>query len=291
MTSARWVQDEHRQLCRTDGYMVIRDVVPPELTHNAAREIAAFVGADLNDSASWYNSPAVLDGLVPLHHAQSLWDIRQCGNLYEAFAEFWGDPHLLVDINRCIFRPPAHSNHSQISYGNIHWDTDPRAPGKGSLQGIVLLTDVGRNGGGYQCLPSVFQNLEAWLAQNARENFDFFNPGLNDGWAGFDRSWIKQWFRVKPKQIQGKAGDLILWSTRLPHGSATNLSQRPRIAMSVSMQPPPADDHYRESLKDWWRTKRAPLYWRGLPGQLDPEPGESAVLSELGLKLIGVLPW
>ena len=53
-------------------------------------------------------------------------------------------------------------------------------------------------------------------------DFDFFNPGLNDRVA---------------TQVEAKAGDVILWSTRLPHGTASNLSDRPRVAAFVTMQP------------------------------------------------------
>jgi ectoine hydroxylase-related dioxygenase (phytanoyl-CoA dioxygenase family) len=183
----------------------------------------------------------------------------------------------MVDINRCIFRPPVHPGLPTISHGSIHWDADPRAPQPASLQAVVLLTDVSRDGGGFQCLPEVYQNLDAWLERYAhRDDFDFFEPGLN------------HW---RTTQVEGKAGDVILWSTKLPHGSATNLSKRPRIAAFVTMQPPADYAQLRESLKSWWLTKRAPNCWRGLPGQLDPEPGNPAVLSELSLKLIGVLPW
>jgi hypothetical protein len=89
---------------------------------------------------------------------------------------------------------------------------------------------------------------------------------------------------------------VILWSTKLPHGTVPNFSDRPRCAAFVTMQPAaydvqPWDPQLREKMKVWWLTGRAPDHWRGLPGQLDPEPGAPAVLSELGLKLIGVLPW
>jgi hypothetical protein len=257
--------------------MVVRNVVPRCVTANAVCEIASFLGADLADRTTWYSGAPQLDGIVPLHHAQGLWDIRQCPNLHEVFTEVFGNPRLMVDINRCIFRPPIHPRFPTISYGTIHWDTDPRAPGPGSVQGVVLLTDVCREGGGFQCLPEVYQNLEAWLRLHAcRDDFDFFNPGLN------------HW---KATQIEGKAGDVILWSTKLPHGTATNSSDRPRVASFVSMGPAPDDAQLRESMKTWWLTKRAPDHWRGMPGQLDPERGSPAVLSELGLKLIGVLPW
>jgi hypothetical protein len=88
--------------------MVMRNVVPTSVTSNAVREIAAFLGADLADSTTWYGGAAQLDGIVPLHHPQSLWEIRQCPNLYRLFTEFFGTRRLMVDINRCIFRPPVH---------------------------------------------------------------------------------------------------------------------------------------------------------------------------------------
>jgi hypothetical protein len=273
----RWITHQDRLQFHANGYMVIRNVVPEAITSKAVREIAAFVGADMADPATWYGGAPVLDGIVPLHHAQSLWDIRQCPNLYQVFAEFFGRAQLMVDINRCIFRPPVHPSHPTISQGTIHWDTDPRAPGPGSLQAVVLLTNVSRNGGGFQCLPKIYRNLDAWLERNAKRNdFDFFNPGLN---------------RVRAEHITVAAGDVILWSTKLPHGSAANSSKGPRIAAFVSMQIPLDDPQIRESMKTWWLTRRAPDYWRGLPGQLDPEPGEPAILTDLGLKLIGALPW
>ena len=51
--------------------MIIRNVVPADLTANAVREIAAFVGADLADSTTWYGGAPQLDGVVPMHDAQS----------------------------------------------------------------------------------------------------------------------------------------------------------------------------------------------------------------------------
>ena len=257
--------------------MVIRNVIPANLTSLAVRDIAAFVGADLADCRTWYRGKTVLNGVVPMHHAQSLWDIRQLPDLYQVFTEFFGTPRLRVDINRCIFRPPMHWRFPKMSRGDIHWDADPRAAEEASLQAVVLLTGVSRDGGGFQCLPEVYRNLDAWLKRYAsKQEFNFYHPGLND---------------CPATQVEGQAGDVILWSSKLPHGSARNLSNRPRIATFVTMQPPEDSPELRESMKTWWLTKRAPDQWRGLPGQLDPEPGAPAVLSELGLKLIGVSPW
>ena len=263
----RWIRDEDREHFQSHGYLPIRNVVPRHLTQNAARDIAAFVHADLDDSRTWYRNAPQNDGVVPMHQSQSLWDIRQCPNLHEVFSDFWGNHRLMVDINRCVFRPPRHPDWPTLSHGDIHWDTDPRQSGEASLQCVVLLTDIARDGGGFQCAPEVYQNLEAWLDRHARgKNFNFLKPGLKDG---------------PTTQIEGKAGDIILWSSKLPHGSAVNLSPRPRIASFVSMQPPPDSPALRASMKKWWLSKQAPEWWRGLPGQLETEPGPPAILSPL----------
>jgi hypothetical protein len=145
-----WIREQDRLRFYSEGYMVIRGVVPRAITENAVREIAAFLAADLNDRSTWYGGAPELDGIVPLHHAQSLWDIRQCPNLHQVFAEFFETPRLMVDMNRCIFRPPVDPKYPTISHGTIHWDTDPRSSEPSSLQGVVLLTDVARDGGGFQ---------------------------------------------------------------------------------------------------------------------------------------------
>jgi hypothetical protein len=257
--------------------MVIRNVVPRSLTRNAVRDIAAFVRADLTDNATWYGSPPQLDGVVPLHHAQSLWDIRQC-------------PESLPDVQGVLWNSASPRGHEQVHFSapspsrlpgyrlrNDSLGYRPESFGAGIVAGRCTFDRRSPRWGGFQCIPEIYRNLEECLEQNAgRNDFDFFNPGLN------------HW---KTTQVEGKAGDVILWSTKLPDGSAINLSDRPRIAAFVSMQPAADNTQIREPMRSWWLTKRAPDYWRGLPGQFDPEPGPPAVLSDLGLKLIGLAPW
>lgn len=272
----QWITERDRRQFEEDGYMVVRGVVPAHFVEQAVGDIAAFVRADLRDSTTWYNGPPDIDGVVPLHHAQSLWDIRQLPSLYQVFAGFFGTPRLMLDINRCLFRPPVDPGRPGVSGPTMHWDADPRSPLESSLQAVILLSNVRRNGGGFHCIPEIFRDLDAWLDRNARAEFDFIEPGLS---------------HANTTQVEGAAGDVILWSTKLPHGSAINLSNQPRMAMFVTMQPPEDEVEAGESLQRWWRTKRAPDHWRGMPGQLDPEPGPPAVLSQLGLKLIGATPW
>jgi hypothetical protein len=274
-----WIHASDRRHFETEGYMVIRNVIPESLIAAAVRDIAAFVGADLSDSRTWYNGPPVLDGVVPMHHAQSLWDIRQHPNLHEVFTEYFGFHQLMLDINRCIFRPPVHPSHPERSQSDIHWDTDPRVEIDGNVQAGVQLTPISPATGGFQCIPGIYRNLNAWLARHAHNNSSFrmVDPGLKD---------------TETVQVTANVGDLIIWSTKLPHGSAANHSKQPRIAMFVTLTPPEDSQEFRDGMKDLWLTRRAPEYWRGMPGQLDPEPGAApAQLTELGRKLLGLDPW
>ncbi|MBL8212884.1 MAG: phytanoyl-CoA dioxygenase family protein [Bryobacterales bacterium] len=274
----KWIHARDRYQFATNGYMVIRNVIPESLVANAVRDIADFVGADLADSGTWYRAPAVLDGVVPMHHAQSFWEIRQHPNLYQVFSEHFGTGRLRVDINRCMFRPPVHPKHPTRSLGDIHWDTDPQADEEPTLQAVVLLSPIGNDRGGFQCIPEIYRNLRTWLKENLRtdEVFDFRHAALR---------------HPGTIQVEANAGDIIIWSTKLPHGSAVNRSSQPRMAMFVTLQPPQDSQALRDQIKELWLTKRAPEHWRDLPSQLDPEPGPPAELTELGRKLLGLHPW
>lgn len=274
-----WISKSDRLLLKSDGYMVMKNVVPDALIKKACQEVASTVGADLNVPSSWYKGHMQNNGLVPVCHLQSIWDIRQHYNVYSAFSElFYGEKELYVDFNRCCFRPPYNKKYPTLSLGEIHWDIDPRKGSDGWIQGIVLLTDISQNTGGFQCIPSVYQNVESWLAKNAGgDNFDHFNPGLNEH---------------PTLQLNAKAGDIIIWSTLLPHGPARNLSCNPRIAAFMTLTPnPKMAFEEKEERKYLIEAKRAPECWRGLPAQLDPEPGNEIYLNWLGRRVAGISQW
>ena len=86
-----------------------------------------------------------------------------------------------------------------------------------------------------------------------------------------------------------KAGDLIVWDSRLPHGNSKNLSHRPRIAFYLQMFPTYAA--YPGIATESWRTGRCIPNWRTRPGYDRVEPWPPAKLSPLGRRLIGLDPW
>ena len=136
-----WISNEDRLSFKNKGFMIINNVVPNHLIKPACKEIASYVGADLTQPSTWYKGHTDNDGLVPVCHLQSIWNIRQSAKVYAAFSEFfYGEKELYVDFNRCCFRPPCHKDYPKISLGEIHWDIDPRKGCDGWIQGIVLLS-------------------------------------------------------------------------------------------------------------------------------------------------------
>ncbi len=267
------------------GYIVFPQIVPQEYVEAAVDAVCRFARVQLSAPTTWYELPAENGGVVPLHHAQELWDIRQHPNVYEAFKKVYGHGRLWVSMDRAGFRPPMKEGLEapqedgwHRSLGNIHWDAPPNKPHPGLLQGVLLLSDTSQNSGGFQCVPGIYRDLEKWLERHP--NFNPDKPDLSE---------------EKIIQVEGKAGDLIIWDPFLPHGPGHNFSNRPRIAQYITMVPLPTDEEAiekeRKNRIQLFQDKRAPEWWRGLAGQHDPEPGPQVQLTPLGKKLVGVDLW
>jgi len=90
--------------------------------------------------------------------------------------------------------------------------------------------------------------------------------------------------------IPAKAGDLIVWDWRLPHGNSKNLSSRPRLAFYVAMYPN-TNTALREAAIASWRSGRRVPWWRRRRDYDRIEPWPPARLSDLGRRLIGLDAW
>ena len=145
------------------GWVVVPSVVPREAVQKVADEIATLLRMDLSNPSDWYNDSGgaygekpleIGAGMVELYQSQGLWDNRTAPKVHQAFAEVLGSEKLLVTMDRCNFKPPARSADDPWNTGlPLHWD-GPR-PGEAdpfleelSVQGALLLSDVGSGGGG-----------------------------------------------------------------------------------------------------------------------------------------------
>lgn len=273
---SKWISDENRRHLLEEGWLAVDGVVTQEQREPVISAICKFLGANPDDPPSWHRHALGGHGIVPLHHDQALWDVRQLPSVHEVFSEVYQTPELWVTMDRVSFKPPADErwpDSARIS--PFHWDGDPRRTGL-FVQGLVFLTDTDTQQCGISFLPDFYKGIDAWTEQS-RDDDEWRRPDC----SGFPIT-----------RVGGKAGTLVIWHRRMPHTSALNRGTKPRFVQYVTMSPT-GDEAERKERVQLWRQKIPPPWAvrQNVPMQRNPEPGESPTLSALGRKLAGVDRW
>jgi hypothetical protein len=215
------LSDADLTLWNERGYVVLHDAVPPDQRASAVSAICAYLGADLGDPETWYHRTRH-SIWVPLLHHPALWAIRRSPRIRSAFAQLWGRCDLWESVDQAGFNPPERPDWP-FPGPHLHWDAELVPPVAFNVQGILYLTDTAADQGAFTCVPGFHHRLDAWLRTLP---------------AGTDPQ--KQDLRaLGPVAIPGRAGDLIIWNSALPHGASPNRSDRPRIVQYVQMRPSP----------------------------------------------------
>ena len=273
-----WVQN---------GYIVVKNAVPKEQAAATAAFLWEFEEKDPADKTTWYTAPRAEiqmkelagTGMVEVYNHQHLWNNRQTKRIHDAFTDIWGTDKLWVTIDRANLNFPIRPGFAYKAF--IHWDYDPETKPQ-QVQGVLALADqTDENMGGFQCIPWLFQHYDEWkLTQPADRNR--FQPDI----AGLEDKIVK---------VPLQAGDLLIFNSSLPHGIRANRSDdQVRIAQYISMMPAQEDN---EALKTWrinsWKNRIAPegYAFPGDPRNWEQTRYETAVLSELGEKLLGSRRW
>jgi hypothetical protein len=217
-------------------------------------------------------------GMVEIYNHQALWDNRQEQRVYDAFVDIWDDERLWVTIDRANLNTP--NKGGRTFTGFIHTDVDTTLdPLPVNVQGVLSLVDVDPRMGGFQCVPELFRNFEAWKKAQP-EGRDGFAPNIE----GYD---------VYP--VPMKAGDLMIFNSLLAHGIRPNTStDKARMAQYISMTPAAEDNKdLRERRVQSWRERRAPegFAFPGDPREWERTKYETATLTPLGRKLLGIDSW
>lgn len=281
----RLLSEEDWDFWITNGYIVIKDAVPREQVQRLADFLWEFEEKDPNDPETWYAPPRAEmkmkeltnTGMVEVYNHQYLWDNRQYPKVHEAFSDIWGTEKLWVTIDRANLNLPLRPGFEYKGF--IHWDYDPETKPQ-NVQGVLALADQDdENMGGFQCVPELFRTYDTWkLTQPDDRNH--FQPDV----TGFEIVKVKM-----------NAGDLLIFNSSQPHGIRANRSHdKVRLAQYISMMPAQEDD---EALRQWrirsWREREAPQGYAfpGDPRNWEQTRYQTAVLSELGRKLLGLERW
>lgn len=211
-----------------------------------------------------------------MYHHQSLWDNRQHPRVYQAFADIWQREDLWVSLDRANMNPPARQRDWDYQ-GMYHWDVDTsQVPLPRMVQGVLYLADTTEDQGGFQCTPGFHNRFAEWVKSQPADR----DPRRPDPEG------------LEIKTIPGKAGDLLIWNSMLPHGNSRNRSTRPRLAQYITMYPPRSEEDRQQRVKAW--QERLPPQGKAFPGdprQWEEQFGQTAELTSLGRKLLGADAW
>ena len=270
-----------------NGYIVVKNAVSREQAMKTAEFIWEFDDKDPNDPSTWYTEArAEMEmkelagtGMVEVYNNQFLWNNRQTKRVYDSFVDIWGTEKLWTTIDRANLNFPIRPGFEYKGF--IHWDYDPDTKPQ-NVQGVLALADqTDHEMGGFQCIPWLYKNYDTWRLSQPK-NRNKFQPDISD-------------LEDKIVKVSLEAGDLLIFNSTQPHGIRPNNSKdKVRIAQYISMMPAQEDDI---DLVNWrinsWKNRIAPegYAFPGDPRNWEQEKYETAKLSKLGEKILGLEKW
>lgn len=268
------------------GFVIVRDAVPAENVERLKALLWEFEEKDPDDPATWY-APQRRDhkmlelnnsGMVEIYNHQFLWDNRTQQRVYDAFVDIWDVEDLWVGIDRANLNPPNKGD--RANDGFIHWDADTSLePPPISVQGVLSLVKQDGDIGGFQCVPYLFEHFDDWVKTQPADR-DPHHPDMTG---------------LEIEKVTLNPGDLMIFNSLLAHGVAPNTSKdRVRMAQYISMFPAdPGDENELKARIHSWSAREAPIRaaFPGDPREWEKTKYSTAVLDELGRKLLGVTPW
>lgn len=270
-----------------NGFVVIKNAISREQAKKTADFLWEFEEKDPNNQESWYTAPRAEmqmkelqgTGMVEVYNHQLLWENRQTERVYNAFVDIWGTEKLWSTIDRANLNFPIQPGFEYKGF--IHWDYDPETKPQ-NVQGVLALADqTDMEMGGFQCIPWLYRNYDSWK-QSQPEDRNRFQPDTK----GLEEHFVK---------VPLEAGDLLIFNSLEPHGIRPNNSKdKVRIAQYISMMPAEEEN---SALKEWrinsWKNRIAPEghAFPGDPRKWEQTKYNTAKLSALGEKLLGLKPW
>ena len=270
----------------TNGYVIVRQAVPRDNVERLVDVLWRFDEKNPADVSTWY-APQRRDhimkelnntGMLEIYNHQALWDNRMEPRVYNAFVDIWDREDLWVTIDRANLNPPKKVKGNP--HGFIHWDVDTSVrPLPVGVQGVLSLKKQDGDVGGFQCVPDLFRDFEQWEKTQPADR-DPMHPDMTG---------------QRVVNIEMEAGDMLIFNSLLAHGVRPNHSDdRVRMAQYISMHPTEFDNSdEREERIRLWRERDHPKRdaFPGDPREWEKHYAETAQLTPLGEKLLGLEPW
>eukprot|EP01048_Picozoa_sp_COSAG05_P021266 COSAG05_NODE_3862_length_1801_cov_2.689777_1_plen_353_part_00 len=310
----------------THGFVVGRGVISPEQAARTAADVWEFAGRkehqcldfylDPENEDNWYNGQGRcgFKKAVELYHSQAMWDNKTCENMHGIFAQIYHTQRLRCDVGRCSITPPSRDPTEQQ---HVHWDiqqlyaymeyeggntkenlpkgsrytpveAQPAPPGARSaregvgalppfaLASVLYLTDTPSDGGAFTCIPGFHKKIDSWLGSL---------PASIDG----KKPWCEQDLLDQGVvSVPGKAGDLVIWNSLLPHGAGVNRATKSRVVQYCGLSPAG-----EVSLEEIERQRHYHAHRIGSPRLgLPAEPGLPTVFRSTRARCLAALePW
>lgn len=270
----------------TQGYVIVRQAVPAEYVARLVDLLWAFDEKDPRDPSTW-EAPQRRDhamrelnhtGMLEIYNHQCLWDTRTHPRVYDAFVDIWDREDLWVTIDRANLNLPKKVKGNPNGF--IHWDVDTSLrPLPIGVQGVLSLARQDEEVGGFQCVPRLFSDFDAWVRTQPADR-DPMHPDVTG---------------LEIVNVSMEAGDLLIFNSLLAHGVRPNHSvDRPRIAQYIAMQPAEwGNEAERLERIRLWRELDHPQRpaFPGDPREWERRHATTATLTPLGEKLLGLQPW
>jgi hypothetical protein len=167
-----------------------------------------------------------------------MWNIRSNRQVKRVYERMWNRSDLLVSFEGCgIFRDWSYNERWKTENGWNHVDQNPNSkPNRCCIQGFVSLTDQNESTGGLIVYPKSHLRFNELRGLGNKSRDFIFIPSTH---SIFDEG------RAVGKLIHCRAGDLVMWDSRLIHcNSPATLPQKKngkaellRIVAYVSMSP------------------------------------------------------
>jgi hypothetical protein len=210
---------EDLEFWQKNGYVVLRNAVSTEDCREAESAIWDFLGMDPQNPESWYGGTHMF--WVPIFQHPALNKNRSAPRIRKAFEQLWGTDDLWATVDRSSLNRPERGGIDMSGPSRLHWDVSLALPISFGIQGLLYLSDTNAEQGAFRCVPGFHHRIDQWLEELAPEQ----NPREQDLES------------LGPVPVTGSAGDFVLWTHALPHGSGRNLAHYPRVVQYITMFP------------------------------------------------------